>query len=255
MSDTGSTQERSHTPFDEELFSLQRLAYGASAPNRQQWLRKLLQHVHTAPSARHQALGSAFSEDLGKVAVARHGGADPDRADYKDTLGEQNEAYQGCTGQARTFTEWVPCVLHAGILPAAKGVGTFLAHPDTPALAMAVYGPWGHGKVSVMDKQATLKRFCRVNDRLLHNAHRTKQIWCCVCSVQSTFMKLVEEQMLLQAALNQLDVMELTDDGLLHAEYVKIRERIEKHKATQDDRRALQALASPQLMTVWFNAW
>jgi hypothetical protein len=68
-------------------------------------------------------------------------------------------------------------------------------------------------------------------------------------------MKLVEEQMLLQAAMDQVDVMELTDDGLLHAEYKEIKGRIENHKATDADRRLLQALASPRLMTVWFNAW
>lgn len=75
------------------------------------------------------------------------------------------------------------------------------------------------------------------------------------CWLQSTFMKLVEEQMLLQAALDQVDVMELTDAGLLHAEYMEIRERIHHQEATEDDRRSLQALASPRLMTVWFNAW
>jgi hypothetical protein len=50
-----------------------------------------------------------------------------------------------------TVSTRMPC-LHCtlrdtGIMPAAKGVGAFLAHPDTPAIAMAVYGPWGQGKV------------------------------------------------------------------------------------------------------------
>jgi hypothetical protein len=68
-------------------------------------------------------------------------------------------------------------------------------------------------------------------------------------------MKLVEEQMLLQAALDQVDVMELTHQGPLHAEYMEIRGRIRNQGATEADRRALQALASPRLMIVWFNAW
>ena len=68
-------------------------------------------------------------------------------------------------------------------------------------------------------------------------------------------MKLVEQQMLLQAALEQVDLLEMTDKGLLHAEYDEIRGRIQNNAATDDDIKALEALASPRLITVWFNAW
>lgn len=73
-------------------------------------------------------------------------------------------------------------------------------------------------------------------------------------------MQLVETEMLLAAASEQLDVWEPVE-GELHMRYNAI---LAKHKPgfegakqqlSDADLQALQALASPRLLTVWFNSW
>jgi hypothetical protein len=74
----------------DQLHQLYRGASAASTANSQHWLTELYHYVSKAPPGPlRQALDSAVREDLGRAAVARHGGADPDRADYKDTLGKR----------------------------------------------------------------------------------------------------------------------------------------------------------------------
>lgn len=83
-------------------------------------------------------------------------------------------------------------------------------------------------------------------------------------------MKLVEQEMVLQAARDQVDAMEPplqpppTEQptptlGSLHIQYDALEETLNSDTASEAERTAarakLAALASPRLMTVWFNAW
>lgn len=73
---------------------------------------------------------------------------------------------------------------------------------------------------------------------------------------QSTFMQLVETEMLLTSALEQLDAWE-QGEGELHMRYKAIlaKHKDPKQQLSDADLQALQALASPRLLTVWFNSW
>jgi hypothetical protein len=71
-------------------------------------------------------------------------------------------------------------------------------------------------------------------------------------------MKLIEVEMLLAAAHEQLQDME-DPAGPLHREFAKLEAKHRQSKAHQelsaDDLERLQALASPRLITIWFNSW
>lgn len=64
--------------------------------------------------------------------------------------------------------------------------------------------------------------------------------------------------MLFTAAVKQLEDME-GPTGPLHEELEKLKDKhrqgIAKQELSADDLRHLQALASPRLLTVWFNSW
>lgn len=72
-------------------------------------------------------------------------------------------------------------------------------------------------------------------------------------------MRLVEQEMLLQAAMEQVDAMESPPYGVLHVRFHKSEEVLSSKSATaaeqESARQELAALASRRLMTVWFNAW
>lgn len=76
------------------LLSELRLQVENAAPaNKQQRLHELYQFVAGIPWEQRLQnaityMGSQVRGDLGRAAVARQGGADSDRADYKDTLGK-----------------------------------------------------------------------------------------------------------------------------------------------------------------------
>jgi hypothetical protein len=69
-------------------------------------------------------------------------------------------------------------------------------------------------------------------------------------------MQLVETEMLLAAAAEQLQAWGHVE-GEVHARYMAIREKHTKPELqlSHEDMKALQALASPRLLTVWFNSW
>lgn len=68
-------------------------------------------------------------------------------------------------------------------------------------------------------------------------------------------MQLVEQEILLQAAFYQVETMERIDEGVLHTQFTEIVQRLEAYKANDKDLAMIEALASPRLLTVWFNAW
>jgi len=95
---------------------------------------------------------------------------------------------------------------------------------------------------------------------------------CCVTLRQSTFMKLVEAEVLLKAAGAQLRAMEKRhnpqqnpqankqdvkdrDKWWLSERFEKLQERHGAGGLSTNDYRELKALASPRLLTVWFNSW
>lgn len=63
--------------------------------------------------------------------------------------------------------------------------------------------------------------------------------------------------MLLRAAEEQCDCMEPAGQGPLHKRYSELRDKHNKPAAelSADEWQHLQALASPRLLTVWFNSW
>ena len=82
--------------------------------------------------------------------------------------------------------------------------------------------------------------------------------WCSV--LQSTFMKLVEAEMLLLAAGKQLHDMGPNAAGSLHDEYMTLIKKLRNKEhggkeLSPHEWQRLQALASPRLLTVWFNSW
>ncbi|WIA39860.1 hypothetical protein OEZ86_013307 [Tetradesmus obliquus] len=70
-------------------------------------------------------------------------------------------------------------------------------------------------------------------------------------------MKLVEAEMLLRAAKEQCDCMEPAGQGPLHKRCSELRDKHNKpaSELSADEWQHLQALASPRLLTVWFNSW
>lgn len=73
-------------------------------------------------------------------------------------------------------------------------------------------------------------------------------------------MKFVEAEMLLEAAWRQLEVIKKQQHPpeLLERLYKRYTRLLDRHAAeglSADDWTQLKALASPQLLTVWFNSW
>jgi len=91
-------------------------------------------------------------------------------------------------------------------------------------------------------------------------AERLHPALSCHChGMQSTFMKLVEAEMLMAAARQQLLLLEPGGDrepkGPLHKLYEQLLGAAGLKELKADDWKRLQALASPRLLTVWLNSW
>ena len=80
----------------------------------------------------------------------------------------------------------------------------------------------------------------------------------CVLLLQSTFLRLVEQELLLQAAFAQVEAMEARSYGILHTKFYELDAKLVEGAGAlpnSDERELIAALASPRLLTVWFNAW
>jgi len=73
-------------------------------------------------------------------------------------------------------------------------------------------------------------------------------------------MRLIEAEMLMQAAQQQLRQVERggsssNPKGPLHQDYEELLDSDSLKDLTADQLGSLRALASPRLLTVWFNSW
>jgi hypothetical protein len=71
-------------------------------------------------------------------------------------------------------------------------------------------------------------------------------------------MRLVEQELLLQAAFAQVEAMEERCYGILHTKFYELDAKLVQGAGLMpdsDEREMVAALVSPRLLTVWFNAW
>lgn len=95
-----------------------------------------------------------------------------------------------------------------------------------------------------------------VGGQLVSLTNAALELLC--CAVQSTFMKLVEAEMVLQDAEKQLGkIRRNIGNDPLWKRFVDLRQKHESspQQLSDDEWAHLKALASPHLLTVWFNSW